>query len=511
MRIYSVIIREEHHQTACDHLLQDPYQEDLCFATYTLSTGANRTTAIISGIILPLPGERNVHGNVGLLPAYFERALQTAMTRKEGLMLMHSHMTNGWQNMSEDDINTESSVAPSVQGGTGLPFVGMTIGRDGAWSARFWLKDILKKRQYNRHWCQTVRKIGKKLSITFNENLLAPAFDRDKQLRTISAWGTNTQEDISRLHIGIVGLGSVGSIVAEILARTGISHFTLIDFDSVETKNLDRLTGVFKEDVGQAKINVVREAIRRSASAPHITIDTCEYSICERQGFEQALNCDIIFSCVDRPWPRQVLNFIAYAHLIPVIDGGILVRTNKENTFLKGADWKAHTVGYKRVCLECIGQYKAENAELEMRGKLDDPEYIKGLDPAVFREAHENVYAFSSHLASLEVLQMLALFIAPGGVADQGQQIYHFVIGNMDAKHNDTCHECCLFQEIIGKGDSTGITVYAEHHVAMCLRQTRTAKELQTQALLQRESIWEVAINKWKRFKSWVITPFKKS
>lgn len=145
-----------------------------------------------------------------------------------------------------------------------------------------------------------------------------------------------------------------------------------------------------------------------------------------------------------------------------------------------------------------------------MRGKLDDPEYIKGLDPAVFREAHENVYAFSSHLASLEVLQMLALFIAPGGIADQGQQIHHFVTGNMDAKYNDTCHERCLFQEIIGKGDSTGIVVYAPHNVAMHLRQTRAATQLQTQPLHQRESIWEVLINKWERFKNWVIIPFKK-
>ena len=73
-------------------------------------------------------------------------------------------------------------------------------------------------------------------------------------------------------------------------------------------------------------------------------------------------------TAVDRPWPRQVLNFIAYAHLIPVIDGGILVRTNKRNTNITGADWKAQTVGYKRACLECLGQYKTNNAVLEKSG-----------------------------------------------------------------------------------------------------------------------------------------------
>jgi hypothetical protein len=221
----------------------------------------------------------------------------------------------------------------------------------------------------------------------------------------------------------------------------------------------------------------VADGIRRSATAPKVEINCCEYSICEKEGFETALDCDIIFSCVDRPWPRQVLNFIAYAHLIPVIDGGILVRTNKRNTNITGADWKAQTVGYKRACLECLGQYKTDNAVLERSGMMDDPEYIKGLDKAVFFEAHENVYAFSSHLASLEVLQMLTLFIAPSDVDDVGQQMHHFILGTMDVDRTKACHENCFFSSIIGKGDLSGVIVYDEHSVAVKARNLRMKEE----------------------------------
>ncbi|MFT4155192.1 ThiF family adenylyltransferase [Parafilimonas sp.] len=473
MRSYSVIIRDDLHQQLFTHLVRTDGQEDLCFATYVPSTGASRSTAILSQVIFPEEGERNVHGNVGFLPHYFERALQIARANKQGLMLLHSHHAKGWQGMSEDDVTAELRIAPATFGATELPLVGLTIGSDESWSARYWVKVPQQRRAFIRQWCDTVRVLGKKLTITFNDTLLSPTFDNSKQLRTISAWGSSTQESFSRLRIGIVGLGSVGSIVAEILARTGIVYFTLIDFDAVEFKNLDRLTNVFESDIGRAKVLAISDGIKRSASSPTVVINACEHSICEKEGYEAALNCDILISCVDRPWPRQVLNFIAYAHLIPVIDGGILVRTNKENTSIKGADWKAQTIGFRRTCLECLGQYTSENAALEMSGKLDDPEYIKGLDKSVFMDAHENVFVFSSHLASLEVLQLLTLFIAPSGIDDVGQQMHHFVIGSMDINKTLMCHKNCFFQGIVGKGDYAGVTVYGQHDAAANARNKR--------------------------------------
>lgn len=473
MKNYSVIIPGELNEVLTQHLVRPDGQEDLCFATYKPSTGKKRLSGIVANIILPKEEERIVHGNVSFLPEYVERVLRIARERSEGVVFIHSHPFPGWQDMSEDDVIAEKRLSQSVFAMTQLPLIGMTVGEDGLWSARFWTKDKVQKRTYNLNWCETARVISKQLKIIFNDNLLAPNFDSMKQLRTISAWGKKTQEDISRLRIGIVGLGSVGAIVAENLARTGISFFTLIDFDSVEDKNLDRLINVFPEDVGKAKVDVIRKAILLSATSPNASVEVSEYSICEKKGYLAALDCDVLFCCVDRPWPRQILNYISYAHLIPVIDGGILVRTNKNNTRIIGADWKVQTVGYNRACLECLGQYKTENANLEKSGFLDDPSYLAGLPDSQIFDAHENVFAFSANLASLEVLQLLSLAIAPSGIADLGQQMYHFVNGTQEKTHEKCCCDECYFQSIVGLGDRTNIQVYGRHILAEKIRNTR--------------------------------------
>ena len=447
-------------------------QEDLCFATYNSSTGMSRFTGLISSIILPEDDERMVHGNVSFKAKYFERAIRVARSRKEGLVFLHSHPIPGWQDMSYDDVIAEERMAPASKAATGYPLLGMTIGTDQAWSARFWIKSKFAKRKYEKKWCESVRVLGDKLSLTFNDDILIPSFDLGKQLRTISAWGQKTQEDLSRLRVGIVGLGSVGSMVAEILARTGFSNFILIDFDSVEEKNLDR-TKYLQQDIGRPKVYALEDVIKRAATSPNLNIQCHENSICEEAGYKAGLDCDIIFSCVDRPWPRQVINFISYCHLIPVIDGGIMVRSNKNNTRLIGADWKVNTIGFGRPCLECLGQYKTANAILEKEGKLDDPNYIKGLDKTEFQEVHQNVFPFSSNVASLEVLQLLSLLLAPSGLSNVGQKTYHFVTGELECDKSNSCDPSCFFPSVLGKGDSSEIEVFGKHPIAEKARELR--------------------------------------
>lgn len=491
---FSVALPSTVHDQAVHHLIREDAQEDLCFALWHPSKGQDRFSALVYKLLLPKPGERYVHGNASFMPMYFERALNEAIQSGCGLAFMHSHPSPGWQNMSRDDITAERGHAAAAQAATGVPFVGLTVGTDGAWSARFWEKTA--PRTYERKWCNSVRVVGSKFGLTFHPQFIDHSVFRPELERTMSAWGTEVQACLANLTVGIVGVGSVGALVAESLVRMGIGHIRLLDFDGVEPVNLDRLLHANRADAreNRAKVSVIADALRDSATAAQFSVDTLEFSIVEEQGYRAALDCDVLFSCVDRPWPRSVLNFIAYAHLIPVIDGGIQIQLNERRHTLRHADWRAHTAIPTRPCLECLRQYDPGLVASERDGLFDDPNYIAGLPKNHTLKRNENVFAFSMSVASLEVLQFLYMVVSPAGLSDPGAQIYHFVTATLDQDSRESCNSNCLYPSYVALGDDAPITVTSLHKFAENARAKRQARK---PSLLVK--FWNRLSSKWMR------------
>lgn len=474
---YSVTITGETNAALLNHLIRDDGDEDLCFALYNPSSGSKRFSAIVFEPVFPLEGDRQVHGNVSFNPIYYERVLMLAKQKGMGIAFLHSHPGKGFQRMSSDDIKAEKQMAGAVKSVTGYPLLGMTTGSDGTWSARFWHKSKKIKRKFQIQWCESVRVFGCNLKIDFNDSLLKSNFDEDALARTISAWGLKTQKDISRMKVAIVGLGSVGSMIAECLARTGFANFILIDFDRIENRNRDRGMNIKKRDIGKFKIDVIAKAIKENGTANKIHVECFPNSIYDEVAFKAALNSDVIFSCVDRPHARQILNFIAYAHLIPVIDGGIKVRTNKTNTKLVGADWKIQTMGYGRPCLECLGQYTSALASLDKEGLLDKESYINNADESIKAAiGNENVFTFSMNVASLEVLQLLSLLTLPEYLAKRKQQFYHFTLGKFEDEAEKECSDKCLFKSILAVGDNSGMVMHRESQSLSLISEQKICK-----------------------------------
>ncbi len=432
-----------------EFLIRPNLEEELLFALWAPSHGKRRLTALINNPMYPLDGDRQRHGNASFNPQYFERVCQLAAAEGGGIAFLHSHPGPGWQGMSDDDIRAEQKIMGAASALTDLPLVGMTVGSDGTWSARMW--EHVEGKRYTRRWCESVRVVGESLHVDFADHLLRKPEYREVFKRTITVWGESNHSKIARLRVGIVGLGSVGSIVAEALARIGMQRFTLIDFDTVMAHNLDRLLGATSIDIGKLKVSVAERQIRNSATAAAVEVLSVPFSLAEEEGYDAALDCDVLFSCVDRPRARHILNHFAYAHLIPVIDGGIEVRFKKGQ--FSGADWQVQTVSPGRPCLACLKTYDGGDVATEIEGNLDDPSYLRGLPSDHRFKRNENIFPFSCNVASLEAMQLIALVTAIGGMANFGIQRYRYLPGIIEVDTERACNTECDMKALVAQGD----------------------------------------------------------
>lgn len=62
-------------------------------------------------------------------------------------------------------------------------------------------------------------------------------------------------------HFCVIGIGGVGSWVAEALARNGIGELTLIDLDDICTTNINRQIHALTATIGMSKVEVMAERI----------------------------------------------------------------------------------------------------------------------------------------------------------------------------------------------------------------------------------------------------------
>ena len=450
---FEAALTESLAEEAKAHLLREirlgQHQEDLCFALWRPSTGASRRTGVISELVLPLRGERKRHGNVSFESAYLARVVRQACQTKTGVAFMHSHPTTGWQEMSPTDIIAERDRIAPPSRAAGLPLLGLTVGEDGVWSARFWHWNGQK---FERVRCDKVRTVGRRLGLSVHPSSVTPVVSSDRLRRTVDTWGPDQHATLSRLRMGVVGLGSVGCVIAEALARIGMTDILLVDADRVEEHNLDRLLYASTKDIGRYKVDLVAKHLRRSATASRFHVDARRAWIQERDAYEAALDCDVLFAAVDRPLPKDLLNHIAYVHCIPVVFGGIRVAKKSDGT-LGDASWSVVHASPGSRCLRCDGQYTTSDVVMERDGSLDDPTYVVGDASETHVSGNENVFPFSASLGSSMVLEMLRSILHEPWWPPAPTKWHYTYVSNRMTPDIAECRSGCTVTNRTGQGD----------------------------------------------------------
>lgn len=100
------------------------------------------------------------------------------------------------------------------------------------------------------------------------------------------------QDRINAHPVAIIGVGAIGSHLAEILAKLGVRRFTLVDPDEVDTVNLS-VQGFYEAEVGRPKTHAVRERLLSINGGVQVRDYPEEY---EPEMIEPG---SAVFSCVD--------------------------------------------------------------------------------------------------------------------------------------------------------------------------------------------------------------------
>jgi|AntAceMinimDraft_15_1070371.scaffolds.fasta_scaffold126175_2 sulfur carrier protein ThiS adenylyltransferase len=109
----------------------------------------------------------------------------------------------------------------------------------------------------------------------------------------------NTPDLINKLkdhNIGIAGCGGLGSNIAVMLVRAGISNIVLVDYDKVDLPNLNR-QHFFLDDVGKNKTEALSSILKKIN--PYINIKIINQKLIQKDIAKVFYDCSIIIEAFD--------------------------------------------------------------------------------------------------------------------------------------------------------------------------------------------------------------------
>lgn len=118
---------------------------------------------------------------------------------------------------------------------------------------------------------------------------------------------------LKKKKVLICGVGGVGSFVGEALARSGVGHLTLCDFDTVDESNLNRQLMTAKSNIGKLKTEVLKA---RLEDISDVKVDVINTYIDENFKLKKY---DYVVDCIDSLNSKFELVKKAHEKDIPII------------------------------------------------------------------------------------------------------------------------------------------------------------------------------------------------
>lgn len=118
--------------------------------------------------------------------------------------------------------------------------------------------------------------------------------------------GVKGQKKLKAAKVLVVGLGGLGTPLAQYLAAAGVGTIGLVDFDEVETSNLQRQVIHGTRDVGRPKVASAKDAIK--AINPFVKVETYNVMLTAENAEDIIKEYDVVADATDNYKTRYLVN-----------------------------------------------------------------------------------------------------------------------------------------------------------------------------------------------------------
>lgn len=286
----------------------------------------------------------------------------------------------------------------------------------------------------------------------------------DRQMRF---FGEEGQARLATARVVVVGIGGLGSLVAQELALLGVGDLALVDSEELAETDRNRNAAARHDDPipGTLKVEIGERMVK--AVNPEIRVEKINDSLVSLRAFDAVIRADYVFGCLDSEGARLVLNELSAAYARPYFDlaSDILPGDPPNYGGRVCVAWDG------QGCLVCYGLLDIEEARVDLSGPAAqrDQDVLYGVPREALDHTGPSVVSINGVVASLAVTEFM---LAVTGVRPPKRVITYYghmgrVAGPRSEAPDQNCYYC---KSIRGRGDRAEVQRYIREDVDSFLR-----------------------------------------
>lgn len=275
--------------------------------------------------------------------------------------------------------------------------------------------------------------------------------------RQIAFFGAQGQDRLRAASVAVVGVGGLGSIVAQNLALLGVGKIALIEPEEADETNRNRHVCLWHGDPvpGTLKVDIAERMIR--LYNPTVEVIRIGEVLQSQAAFRTLHDADFVFGCVDSEGARLVLTEFCAAFKKPYIDAATDIPAEAPGAFGGRVCCSMDGDG----CLVCLGLLDSKEAaeDLESPEQRRDRTAIYGVLPEHLGRSGPSVVTINTVVAGLVTTEFMK---ACTGLAQPSRVInYYGHLSRMTVRKDPPSPDCYFCKSVWGTGDESGVNRFA--------------------------------------------------